>query len=183
MFNRSTIFTFTISAPLLFAAVVSGQTSSVEGDVKGVDGRVAKGAEVRIERQDKKASPIVVQTNSGGRFLVNNLPAGNYAVVAKVSGGVTSPTQTVKLTAQRPIMISFDLRGPTGGKMANARKKKRYVWVPEETGSHLGGRYVEVPEDATGINDQTPNLQQADGRLLQRVQSIQTARDVTGGGH
>lgn len=157
--------------------------STLQGDVKGVDGRVAKDAEVRVERQDKKAGPVIVKTNAAGRFVVNNLPAGNYTVMAKVAGGVTSPVQVVKLTATHPMMVSFDLRGPVTRNAAGAaKKKKKYVWVPEETGSHLGGRYVEVPDDASADTsaDSGANTTKLNEQGLRRLQSPNGMR--SGGG-
>jgi hypothetical protein len=174
VFKRSAIFTSTISAPLLFAAVVCGQTSSIEGDVKGVDGRVASSAEVKIERQDRKAAPRIIKTDARGRFVANSLPAAAYNVTARVAGGITSPVQAIIVHADRPVMLSFDLREPAGGKKTTSlKKKKKYVWVPAETGTHLGGRYVEVEDDSDAVPG-TLNVQKGSSNMLRRIQSSGT---------
>jgi hypothetical protein len=171
MFKSSAIFAFTISAPLLFAAVVCGQTSSIEGDVKGVDGRAARAAEVRIERQDRKAAPRLVTTDARGRFVANSLPAAAYNVSARVAGGITSPVQPITLHADRPVMLRFDLREPAGGKKTTGlKKKKKYVWVPAETGTHLGGRYVEVDDDSDTVPGAL-NVEKGSSNMLRRIQS------------
>ncbi|MFL6583649.1 MAG: carboxypeptidase-like regulatory domain-containing protein [Chthoniobacterales bacterium] len=158
----------------MFAATglqAASAQSVLQGNVKGVDGRAAKGAEVRIERQDRKGSPVLVRTDSTGNFIAKNLGTGRYLVTAKGAGGVTSPVETVNLGADRPVMISFDLRGTVAGKSATGgKKKKKYVWVPEETGSHLGGRYVEVDDDSDTVPS-AQNVQRANTKSLERIQN------------
>ncbi|MFL6585006.1 MAG: carboxypeptidase-like regulatory domain-containing protein [Chthoniobacterales bacterium] len=161
----------TVAAAALSASLALAQTSTLQGDVKGVDGRAAKGAKVRLDRQDRKMSAIVLRTDAAGRFLANNLPPGSYKVSAIVTGGVTSPVQAVKLNANRPVMVSLDLRGaPAGKSAAGAKKKKKYVWVPEETGSHLGGRYVEVDDDAQA-GPSAQKVERASTKSLERIQN------------
>ena len=48
------------------------------------------------------------------------------------------------------------------------------VWVPANTGSHIGGRWVEVPDGATEPG--TLNVQRANAEQLQRqMQSMKAA--------
>jgi hypothetical protein len=176
MITRTSAVLSAICASLLVVSVALGQTATLQGDVKGVDGRAAKGAEVRIERQDKKGQPVVVKTDSRGRFAVNSVAEGSYTMTAVVAGGLTSPAQAVKARKDRPVIVNFDLRGPV--KDANGKPKKQYVWMPDETGSHLGGRYVEVDQANDAPN--TPNSKKATGKVLQRIQNDAPQRGLGG---
>jgi hypothetical protein len=176
LLSRAALCSFLV-VPAAFAQSV------VQGDVKGVDGRALKGARVQLERQDKKAAPIVVTTDFKGRFTANNIPDGKYAVSAATSAGVRSPVQTVQARMDRPVMITFDLRPTHGSKTAaGGKKKKKYVWVPSETGSHLGGKYVEVDEDATDAGPSADHISKSSGAEVKRLQSTQGMSNSMGGG-
>ncbi len=153
--------------------------STVQGDVKGVDGRAAQCAQVRLERQDKKVQPIVVSTDFKGRFLANNVPEGLYKLIATVAGGVQSPAQLIRARANQPAMVSFDLRGPSNTANLHGKKKKKFVWMPEQTGSHIGGHYVEVDEDAPTAPSAL-NLQKGSGDAVRQYQDRTNIKE--GGG-
>jgi len=75
-----------ILAPLfLFAAVGFAQTSNIQGDVTGLDGKPLQGAVVKIDRTDIKAS-YNVKTDKKGHFLYANLPTGTYNITLVVDG-------------------------------------------------------------------------------------------------
>lgn len=141
---------------------------------------MAKAAEVRLQRQDQKQPPVVVKTDAAGRFAAKNLPPGTYTITTQTANA-TSPLKTIQLHAGRSVAISFDLRNSGQATTASAKKKKKYVWVPAETGSN-GGRYVEVDDDNAPVTHQSgdPMLQKMDGSVLQHMP---TYRSRTGGGH
>jgi len=137
---------FSTSGVLLSPAAFA--QSSISGSIKGHDGREASGAEIRVEREHTKAPAITALADAKGRFIVNNVPAGDYAIIARIGGGPTA-TQRVRLVSGRPISLKFNLRR-SASTIASAenKKPKRYVWVPAPTGSHIGGGYEEVSDDS-----------------------------------
>ena len=131
------------SSSFLLLGSAFGQKAVIEADVLGVDGAPAKGAEVRIERQDKKAAPVIAKTDKQGRVVANDLEIGSYEVTATVEGGVQS-SQMVKTRSNKVTLIPLDMRKA----LAVAGKgKKRSVWVPSQTGTRLGGHWEEVGSD------------------------------------
>lgn len=155
-----------------FVATSGVAQSTVQGDVKGVDGRTAQHARVRLEPAKKGGKAIEVTSDGRGRFVANNIEDGAYNVTATVAGGVQSSTQMIQARSGHPVMMTFDLR-PTGKAAATGgkKKKKTYVWMPSETGSHLGGHYVEVDDNA-GIEPNAQNLNRANANALRQFQDM-----------
>lgn len=161
---------FVVTCALIAGTNLFAQNAVLQGEVKGLDGRAAKDAEVRVQAQGKSRSGSVAKTDARGHFAVKGLAAGTYSVQAIAPGGVTSPAQTIKL-GDRPVSVTFDLRQPAGAKAAaNGQKKKKYVWVPSETGSNLGGRYVEVDDDSSNTGT-IGNVHKMSGQALGNMQS------------
>jgi hypothetical protein len=120
---------------LAFSGTLSAQTSSIEGNVVGTDGRPLKTAEIRFEQKGGQLSPITSRTDVGGHYTVM-LPRGMYKMSLAERGSVKASI-TVKATGANS-RIDFDLR-------PSAEKKiKHYIWVGGETGSHLPGHWVEA---------------------------------------
>lgn len=170
--TKSRVFRFTFSALALFTASAFAQTSIIQGNVTGVDGRAAQGAQVRIQPARGQLTPIVVKADSRGRFVANNVAPGPYNISAIGAGGVSSPVQAVKVQPNKPLTIAFDLRNNGGAKTAAGGKKKtKFVWMPDQTGSHLGGHWVEVDENATGAGPTAQHLNHANGNAVRDLQS------------
>jgi hypothetical protein len=74
--------------------------------------------------------------------------------------------------------LNFDLK-PVTASQANTQQKsgKRMVWIPASTGSHMGGRWVEVDEGGAAAAGAL-NVQKANAEQLQR----QSQSMVTHGG-
>ena len=129
---------FTIQ--LLLSSVVlsttfAAQTSSIEGNVTGTDGRPLKDAEIRFEQKVRQISPIISRTDPNGHYTAA-LPRGAYKM-SLIASGTVKASIAVRATGANS-RIDFDLR-------PSAEKKiKHYVWVGGETGSHLPGRWVEA---------------------------------------
>jgi hypothetical protein len=140
MTSKMRLITLTFSVLCLLLSPALGQKAAIEADVIGVDGRPAKGAEVRIDRQGQKMTPVFGKTDGRGHLSARNLDAGSYKITAKVEGGIQL-SQIVKTQANKASSAVFDMR-----KTAAIAEKpnKRYVWVQGETGSRLGGHWVEV---------------------------------------
>jgi tetratricopeptide (TPR) repeat protein len=74
------------AAPLfLFAAAGFAQTSNIQGDVLGADGKPLQGAQIKLDRTDIKQS-FNVKTDKKGHFLYANLPTGVYNITLFVDG-------------------------------------------------------------------------------------------------
>jgi hypothetical protein len=84
---HSRLITFIFSSFLILGSAF-GQMAAIEAEVTGVDGRSAKAAEVRIERQDKKMAQLVGKTDRRGRLTTTNLEVGTYKLTATVEGGI-----------------------------------------------------------------------------------------------
>lgn len=135
MFRHGLIATLLVVGSFFFSATLSAQTSSVEGNVVGADGRPAKDTEIRFEQRGRQISPIISRTDAKGHYTAA-LPRGVYKLSLATAGKVMASI-TVRATGANS-RIDFDLRPSAEEKI------KHYVWVGEGTGSHLSGRWVEA---------------------------------------
>jgi tetratricopeptide (TPR) repeat protein len=94
---------------LLLAAASSAQTSSLEGEVKGVDGGPVKGALVKIERTDIKGN-YKVKTDKKGHYFHAGLPLGTYNVTLEIDGKDVDSVKGVRTRLGDPIPVDFDLK-------------------------------------------------------------------------
>ncbi len=133
--RRGFIANFLLAGSFAFSATLSAQTSSIEGNVAGTDGRPLRDAEVRFEQKARQISPIISRTDVNGHYTVV-LPRRIYKMSLRVRG-TSKAAITVKATGKNS-RIDFDLR-PSAEKSI-----RHYVWVGESTGSHLPGRWVEA---------------------------------------
>jgi hypothetical protein len=60
-------------------------------------------------------------------------------------------------------------------------KKKHKVWVPSSTGSHIGGRWIEVDEGDTADSGAL-NVKRGSAEALQQEQLRLGPKNVPGGG-
>jgi tetratricopeptide (TPR) repeat protein len=96
-------------APLfLFAAVGFAQTSNMQGDVIGTDGKPLQGAQIKLDRTDIKQS-FTVKTDKKGHFLYANLPTGVYTVTVVVDGKEMGQMTGVRTRQGDNPPIPFDL--------------------------------------------------------------------------
>ena len=135
MLRNRLIASLLLAGSFVLSSNLSAQTSSVEGNVIGSDGRPLKEAEIRFEQREGQVSPIIIRTDANGRYTAT-LPIGVYRL-SVAAGGKVRATITVRATGANS-RIDFDLR-------PSAEKKiKHYVWAGGETGSHLPGHWVEA---------------------------------------
>jgi hypothetical protein len=157
MFYRALVISLFLQATFVLSATAS--TSSIQGDVLGVDGRPLPGAEVRIERKDKKSAPITTRTNAKGYYTASGLSSGVYRISVVVDGAVKS---AVDIGAARDnARVDFNMK-PSG-----AQKVKHYVWAGGGTGSHLRGHWVEVEDESSvaGLS----GLERRSGELAREI--------------
>ena len=147
-----------VAGTVVFSGAAFGQ--SIEGVVRGPDGKALKDADVQVERKDNK-SVITTKTDARGHYSHTRLSPGVYKV-SVVLGGAEKSSVTVKTTTTNS-RIDFDL------KPAAAKKVKHYVWVPARTGTHMGSGWVEV-DDAGRNGPGALNMQTSSGELAREMQ-------------
>jgi Carboxypeptidase regulatory-like domain len=132
---------------VLSVATAWAGPSAIQGVVKDGKGQAIKGADVRIESRDGRKLFKAVKTDANGRYVSGGLAAGVYRVSLVVNGAVKASIMNTKTKADRATQLNFDLK-PVSASQASAPAKsgKHMVWVPSNTGSHIGGRWVEVDE-------------------------------------
>lgn len=179
--NTSYLFRLVIAGFAVAAGNLCAGSPAIEGTVTDTNGRPLSGADVRIEKSGGSSWNKTVRTDSRGHFISDGLVAGgNYRVNLVVSGAVKASINNV-VTKAEPTQLNFDLRKNTGSARSGTSKKgKHMVFVPSDTGSHIGGRWVEVDEngkaDTTGVN----NVQKADGTAIRNFQQTNNS-GATGG--
>jgi hypothetical protein len=132
---------------VLSVATAWAGSSAIEGVVKDAKGQAIKGADVRIESKDGSKLVKAVRTDGKGRYSADGLPAGIYRTTLVVNGAVKASIGNTATKADQRTQLNFDLKpASTSQATAGQKKGKHMVWVPSSTGSHIGGRWVEVPE-------------------------------------
>ncbi len=104
---------------MLFVGGALAQTTSLEGDVKGDDGKPLIGAMIKLERTDIKGN-YKVKTDKKGHWFHAGLPIGTYNISCEVDGVVKDTVKGVRSRMGDPLPINFDLQ-----KMANATKTRQ----------------------------------------------------------
>jgi serine/threonine protein kinase len=136
--------------------IAAGRAASIQGFVKDAKGEPMKGTDVRVESRDGKQLFSTVKTDSKGRYISQGLPPGVYRVTLLVNGAVKASIMNTQTKANQPTQLNFDFKR-TSQASNIAKGKKHMVWVPNRTGSHLGGTWVEV--DDKGNEHAESNLQ------------------------
>ena len=133
---------------VLSVATALAGGSTIQGVVKDAKGQAIKGADVRIESRDGKTLFKTVKTDGKGQYVSDGLAAGVYRVTLIVNGTVKASIMNTQAKANQPTQLNFDLKPASASKASAAAKNgKHTVWVPSNTGSHIGGRWVEVDEN------------------------------------
>ena len=112
----------TVAGLMLLAFTALAQTNSMEGDIKGLDGKPLIGAWVKIDRTDIKAS-YKVKTDKKGHYFHAGLPYGVYNVAVEVDGKDVQFAQGARLGGSaEPLNVSQDLSKlvATGGQQPAA---------------------------------------------------------------
>ncbi len=162
-------------SPARFVAVVAassfclmsaafGQKAVLSVDVKGADGRPAPNAQVRIDRIDKRMSPVMKRADTRGHIAVSTLEAGVYNLTAISAQGARS-SQKIKVTATKPMLVTFNM-SPAAAAPA---QKKRYRWVETPTGTHMLGHWEEEDAPAGKVDSNGQPLEQVTPESLHRM--------------
>ncbi len=152
---------------LLCAATAWAGPASIQGVVKDAKGQPIKGADVRVESRDGKQLFNTVKTDTKGRYISEGLQPGVYRVSLVVNGAVKAAIGNTKTKSDQATQLNFDLKPVAAGQASTEQKKgKHMVWMPPSTGSHTGGRWVEVPDGAAEPG--ALNVKRASAEQLQR---------------
>jgi len=136
---------------LLCAATAWAGPASIQGIVKDAKGQPLKGADVRVESRDGKQLFNTVKTDAKGHYISQGLKPGVYRVSLVVNGAVKSSIMNTSTKADQSTQLNFDLKAAVASPAGAAQAKgKHMVWMPPSTGSHTGGRWVEVDENGAG---------------------------------
>ena len=135
---------------MLCAANAWAGPASIQGIVKDAKGQPIKGADVRIESRDGKQLFGTVKTDPKGRYISQGLQPGVYRVSLVVNGAIKASITNTKTKSDQATQLNFDLK-PVAAAQANTQQKsgKHMVWMPPTTGSHTGGRWVEVDDSGS----------------------------------
>lgn len=160
----------------LFLCVASAWAgnSPLQGVVKDATGHAIKGAEIRVEPRNGGQVLATTKSDANGRYATADLAQGVYRVSLLVNGVVKSSINNTQTRANKPTQLNFQL----AAEKTVTKKGKHYVWVPSDTGSHLGGRWVEVDQGGAAAAGAT-NTQTVDSAQLQR--ELQNQRPVKPG--
>jgi hypothetical protein len=96
---------------LLLGSQASGQlyTGSIAGTVTDPSGAVVSGAKVKAVDQDKGFS-FPATTDSGGRYVVRQLPPGRYMVSVEAAGFQTQRKEGVRIDVDQNVGVDFSLK-------------------------------------------------------------------------
>ena len=148
--------------------------SSIQGIVKDPKGQPIKGADVRIESKDGKQMFNTVKTDAQGRYISQGLQPGVYRVSLIVNGATKASISNTKTRSDQSTVLNFDLKPmPTGQASTQQKSGKHMVWIPAETGSHMGGRWVEVDDNAgsAAAAAGTGHIDRGGNAMLRQLQS------------
>jgi 5-hydroxyisourate hydrolase-like protein (transthyretin family) len=120
--------------------------AGLTGIVKDTKGQPLAGAEIRIQGSD--ANKIGrVHTKADGRYSYSELEAGTYQVSLIIDGVTKASIRNVGTKAGENQTLNFELVKSSARPYAAG---KHYVWVPMQTGTHLGD-WMEVEGDGKGM--------------------------------
>jgi hypothetical protein len=156
-------------ASLFLISTGFGQPVKIEGVVKGVNNKPAKGADLRVDRVDKKAAPVLAKTDAKGHFAATVLDVGTYKLTAMLSGGIQS-AQVIKADGKKQLFVTFDMK-PASAKTVAVVKKKKQIWVPSPTGTHMLGHWEEVDDNSPNARTSGQNVDTMSGHDLERSMS------------
>ena len=177
---------FLVLGLLIFAGSLRAAAgSAVEGIIKDANGRPIAGADVRVEARTGSTWHKFLKSDARGHYACDGLvPGATYRVTLLINGAAKASINNV-LAKSGSTQLNFDLKNGSASQNSSVTKKgKHYVYIPSETGSHLGGRWVEVDDngqaDSVGVN----NVERAGSEALRRMQSNSGGMgNVPGGGH
>jgi Carboxypeptidase regulatory-like domain len=168
----------------LCAASAWAGNSALQGVVKDPKGKPIKAADIRIEARDGSKVLKTVKTDATGRYISDGLPVGTYRVTLIVNGAIKASINNTETKLGAPTELNFDLKPASASQASgSAKKAKHMVWMPAQTGTHLGGRWVEVYDNGNAATIGADNVQKVDGSAVTQLQGRAYSAPSAGGGH
>lgn len=122
-----------VAAGMLFLAFTAlAQITTVEGDVKGADGKPVQNAVVKITRTDIKGN-YETKSNKKGHYIYMGLPIGNYNLAVFVDGKQVDQMTNVRTSPGDARAVDFDLKASQQDNSAKAAQIQKAV----ETGGKI----------------------------------------------
>jgi hypothetical protein len=167
---------------LLYAATVWAGPASIQGNVKDAKGQPLKGADVRVESRDGKQVFNAVKTDGKGHYISQGLKPDVYRVSLIVNGAVKASIMNTSAKADQATQLNFDLKPAVASPGSGGQKTvKHMVWMPASTGTHTGGRWVEVDGNAAGgANALNVKRGSAEALRQQQMQNAQGPQSLPG---
>jgi tetratricopeptide (TPR) repeat protein len=108
---HATVRKLLITLPITLALAGSAwaQTTAIEGDVKGADGKGLAGALVKIARTDIKAN-YKVKTDKKGHYYYGGLSIGTYNITLEVDGMDVDQVSGYRATLSDAKPVNFDMK-------------------------------------------------------------------------
>jgi tetratricopeptide (TPR) repeat protein len=123
--NSTRKLTLILGAFLFTSLAGWAQTTTLEGDVKGEDGKPLKDAIIKIERLDIKGN-YKTKTDKKGHYIHAGLPIGNYNITLEVDGKDIDSVKNVRTKLGDSTSIPFN--------MAEAKQKQQQMQKVAESG-------------------------------------------------
>lgn len=156
-----------VSACGLLVLAGSAWANNLHGVVRDANGKRLSGADVKISGNGYSKT---VKSDSEGKFSAEGLNGkGTYQVSLIVGGTTKASIKNVVIKPSEPTELNFDLKKESAGTAA-AKKGKHFVYVPATTGSHMGGRWVEVDDNGDAATASNQRVEKADQRAFSRMQ-------------
>jgi Carboxypeptidase regulatory-like domain len=166
----------------LCAATALAGPGSIQGIVKDAKGQPIKGADVRVESRDGRQLFNTVKTDGKGRYISQSLKPGVYRVSLVVNGAVKASIMNTSAKADQATQLNFDLKPAVASQASAGQKKgKHMVWMPPNTGTHTGGRWVEV-DDTGAANAGALNVKRGSAEAVRQEQLQRSIGSVPGQG-
>jgi hypothetical protein len=154
---------------LLISASAFAQKAAIEGNAVDTNHKPLKNAEVRIQNEKTRSSPVMAKADAKGHFVASDLPAGDYTVTVFLSGTIKWSAEHVKAINGKIVHLNLSEHPAVAVASAAAQPKKRARWVPDRTGSRLGGHWEDEPARGPGGE----NVDQASNHQLEEMQRRQ----------
>ena len=165
---------------MLCAGTAWAGPASIQGTVTDAKGQPIKGAAIQVASRDGKQLYNTVKTDAKGRYISQGLQPGVYRVSLVVNGAVRASIMNTKTKPNEATQLNFDLKPANASGAAGLKKGKHMVWVPSSTGSHIGGRWVEVDEGGAAAASDL-NVRRGNAESV-RQQQLQSAPGLMPGG-
>jgi tetratricopeptide (TPR) repeat protein len=110
----------------ILASASFAQLTGLEGDVKGVDGKLVPNATVRIARLDAKRT-YPAKADKKGHYFYNGLPAGLYSITVQIDGQDAGGVSGVFTRPGAPLVVDIFLADKPEQQAQRTRQQVRQV--------------------------------------------------------